>query len=90
MADDHHRFAQFAGQAAEEREDMLGRANIEFAGRLVGQEDLRAVGQGHGDRDALLLAAGELRRAMAGAVCWPKSPSGQGYPVLPAHDGVRP
>ena len=37
---------------------------IEIAGRLVGQQDLRVVGQRADDRDALLLAAGEPRRAM--------------------------
>ena len=33
------------------------RAAVELAGRLVGEEDLRGVGERDGDRDALLLAA---------------------------------
>ena len=37
---------------------------VEIAGRLVGQKDARPVGQRAGDGDALLLAAGKLRRAV--------------------------
>ena len=35
---------------------------VEIAGRLVGEQDRRIVGQRAGNRDPLLLAAGELRR----------------------------
>ena len=35
---------------------------VEVAGRLVGQQQARLVGQGAGDGDALLLAAGQLGR----------------------------
>jgi len=35
-------------------------ADIEGAGRLIAKEDFRALGDGSGDGDALLLAAGEL------------------------------
>ena len=41
---------------------------VEVAGRLVREEDLGVVGQGAGDGDALLLAAGKLVWMMAGAV----------------------
>ena len=37
---------------------------VEVAGRLVGEDDLRAARQRAGDGDALLLAAGELGRAV--------------------------
>ena len=37
---------------------------VEVAGRLVGEQQRRAVDQRPGDRDALLLAAGELRRVV--------------------------
>ncbi len=40
---------------------------VEIAGRLVGEQDLRVVGERADDRDALLLAAGEPRRAVAEA-----------------------
>src|SRR6476659_3126254 len=39
---------------------------IEIAGRLVGEEQPRSVGDGAGDGDALLLAAGQLCRTMLG------------------------
>ena len=46
-------------------------AAVELAGRLVGEDDLGLVGEGHGDRDALLLAARQplrpvLQRGPAG------------------------
>ena len=46
-------------------EDVVGGLRVEIAGRLVGEQDARAVGDGAGDRDALLLAARKLGRAMA-------------------------
>ena len=45
---------------------LLAQLQVERAERLVEQEHLRPVDEGAGDRDALLLAAGELARA-AGA-----------------------
>ena len=41
---------------------------IEIAGRLISEEHLGLVGDGTGNRDALLLAARELRRAMVPAL----------------------
>ena len=41
---------------------------VEVAGRLVGEHDRRARDQRAGDRDALLLAAGELRGAVGAPV----------------------
>ena len=46
-------------------------APVQRAGRLVGEHDLRLAHERPGDRDALLLAAGELRGAVAGAVAEP-------------------
>ena len=40
----------------------IGRARVEVAGRLVGEEERRLGDQRARDRDALLLAAGELAR----------------------------
>ena len=47
-------------QLVEQREDLVAGAAVEVAGRLVGEQDRRAVDQRPGDGDALLLAAGEL------------------------------
>src|SRR6202022_2238911 len=44
---------------------LAGRV-IEVAGRLVAEQDPGVVGERPGDRDALLLAAGEPRRPMPG------------------------
>ena len=38
----------------------IGRLGVEVAGRLVGQQQRRVVDERARDRDALLLAAGEL------------------------------
>ena len=44
------------------REHVVGGVRVEIAGRLVGQQDARRIGDRARDRDALLLAAGEFRR----------------------------
>ena len=49
----------------ERRENMAGGFRIEIAGRLVGKQKPRAVGDRAGDRDALLLAAGQFGRPVA-------------------------
>ena len=59
-------------------EDQAGGADIEVAGRLVGQQDARRIGQGAGDRHALLLAAGEA----AGPVVL-AAPAGRSWPAAP-------
>ena len=51
-------------QRGEGPEHVVGGLGVEIAGRLVGEQDARAVGDRAGDGDALLLAARELRRAM--------------------------
>jgi hypothetical protein len=48
--------------AADQFEDQLSVFRIEIAGRLVGQDQWRAVDDGAGNRHALHLAAGELVR----------------------------
>ena len=59
------RGAAFAADQAEEfGEHRVGGRFVEVAGRLVGEHQRRAVGERAGDRDALLLAARQLGRAM--------------------------
>ena len=41
---------------------------VQVAGRLVAEDQLRVVHQGSGDRHALLLAAGQLHRTVAGPI----------------------
>ena len=52
-------------------EDVAAGARVERAGRLVGEDDLGPGDERAGDRDALLLAAGELGGPVAQAVAEP-------------------
>ena len=61
---DQRRAALAADQVEELGEDDVGGMLVEVAGRLVGEHQRRLVGERAGDRDALLLAARQLRRAM--------------------------
>jgi hypothetical protein len=54
-------------EAGEQVHDHLAVAGVEVAGGLVGEDHARRARQGAGDRHALLLAAGQLRRQMLGA-----------------------
>ena len=50
-------------------EDVAGRVRVEVAGRLVGEQQARRVGDRAGDGDPLLLAARQFGRADARAAC---------------------
>ena len=56
-------------------DDVVAGAAVEIAGRLVGEQDRRIVGERAGDRHALLLAARQLRRIVMAAVRSPTSAS---------------
>ena len=56
-----HRAAVLAGELADQLVDRRGAYRVELAARLVGEQQVGAVGQGGADGDALLLAARELR-----------------------------
>ena len=53
-----------AGEVADDVEHLADELGVERAGGLVEQQDLRAQGERAGDRDALLLAAGQLARVV--------------------------
>ena len=55
-------------QLLEQVHDGFAALRIEVARRLVGEQDERLAGDGAGDGDALLLAAGELARQMLRAM----------------------
>ena len=59
VGDDEHRGAG-AVDPVEQLHDPDRGHRVEVAGRLVGEQQRRVVDEGAGDRDALLLAAGEL------------------------------
>ena len=66
----HHQYghAAIGVHGGEELHDLVGRAGVQVAGGLVGQEHIRLVDQRPGDRDTLLLTAGELIGAVVGAI----------------------
>jgi hypothetical protein len=68
VSHDHDRQPVALAQIAQQPEDQLRGRPVDLAGRLVGEQDLRLVRQRAGDRDALLLPAGELRRLLAGVL----------------------
>ena len=53
------------GQLAHDVEDLVDHLRVERGGGLVEEHDLGLHRERPGDRDALLLAAGELRRVLA-------------------------
>ena len=57
---DHRRHALGPDDGPDQQHDLLPGLGVELAGRLVGQQQPRPVRQRAGDRDPLLLAAGEL------------------------------
>src|SRR5690606_16488793 len=58
----------FGVQLLQDLHHLLAAVRIERAGRLVGQDDFAAVHQRAGDTYPLLLATGQLARAMLCAV----------------------
>jgi hypothetical protein len=60
--------AELPVEVAQELEDGAGGLRVEGAGGLVGEQDLGIAGEGAGDADALLLAAGELAGVGLGLV----------------------
>jgi hypothetical protein len=58
VGDHHDGDALAVERIAEQRHDFLAGVAVEVAGRLVGEDQARLVDQRPGDRDALLLAAG--------------------------------
>ena len=68
VGDHHQRAPASIDGLAQQREHLAAGAQVERAGRLVGEHELGLADQRPRDRHALLLAAGELGRAMARAV----------------------
>jgi len=62
MGDDDHRHALLGRQPAERADDLLRCGAVEVAGRFVGEDDARFVGERPGDGNPLLLTAGQARR----------------------------
>jgi len=61
MLDGHDRDIARAPQRVHRRVDLVAAGRVEFGGRLVQAEHPRVQGEHAGDRQPLLLAAGQLR-----------------------------
>ena len=70
MGDHDQRHATIA-EPFEQPEDLVPGRGVEVAGRLIGEQNLGLSDDRAGDRDALALPAGELARAVAGAISQP-------------------
>ena len=68
VRDHHGRLAVAVDRLAQQREHGGAGARVEVAGRLVGEQHRRPGDQRTRDRDALLLAAGQLGRLVAAPV----------------------
>jgi hypothetical protein len=62
---DEHRHVARLGELAHDAQHLADQLRIERRGHLVEQHDLGPQSQRPGDRHALLLAAGQLRRTLA-------------------------
>ena len=67
VGDEDERHALAALQADEQVEDLFLDGDVQRGGGFVGDEEARIAGDGHGDHDALIHAAGELMREGAEA-----------------------
>ena len=67
VRDHDQRRACLGIEVEDEFDDALARLGVEVAGRLVGEEDRGTVDERPCERNALLLAAGELRGVVAAA-----------------------
>ena len=65
---EHQRRLARAVDVEQQLDDLVAGGAVEIAGRLVGEQDRRIVRQRARDRDALLLAARELRRIVMAAL----------------------
>src|SRR5579875_173402 len=71
MADQYQRQPAVAPQFRQQVDDLVPGVLVEVAGRLVGEHHPGLLDQGTGDRDPLLLAAGQFRWQMARPVGQP-------------------
>ncbi len=70
---DQHQRGAVGGQLVQQLDHLGAGLGVEVAGRLVGEDDQRPLGQRAGDRHALALAAGQLRWPVGEPVAEPDS-----------------
>ena len=69
VGDEDHRHVALAALLVDEVEDLRLHGDVERRGRLVGEQQRRAAGQGDGDHHPLAHAAGQLVRVLVEASC---------------------
>ncbi len=84
VRDHDDRLLELAVEQLEQVEDLAGRGAVEVAGRLVGDEEIGVGDDRPGDRDALLLAAGELAGIVVLAPLEPDDPQRRRHVLTPA------
>ena len=62
VGDEHDRHAETLLQRAQQIEDLRLDRHVERGRRLIGDEQIRFIGECHGDHDTLALAAGHFMR----------------------------
>jgi hypothetical protein len=62
VTDQQQRHAQALLQGFEQQQDLALHGHVQRRGGLVGDQQFRLAGQGHGDHHPLALAAGQLMR----------------------------
>lgn len=70
---DQNDHVALVGELIQQGHDFGAAVTVQRAGGLVGEDDVSAVHQCPGDRYPLLLAAGELVRAVGGAAAQPQA-----------------
>ena len=70
VTDEQHGHAMATLQLVEQFEDLLLYRHVECCGRFIGNQQSGFTGDGHGNHDALLLAARQLERIGARFVAW--------------------
>ena len=91
VRDDDHRPVRLHRHAPQQFHHGLPRVGVERRGRLVADQQPRLVDQRPGDRHALLLPAGKLRRKRVGAIAQADlRPATRGPAQTPARRGMRP
>ena len=60
-------------QLVQDRHHLFAGMAVQRAGRLIGEDHSPTVHQGAGNTDPLLLAAGQLRRLIVGAIAKPQA-----------------
>ena len=68
VGDEQHRHADLRLQVLEQLQDLRLHGDVERGRRLVGDEEVRPVGERHRDHHPLALAAGKLMRIGAEAL----------------------